>query len=229
MESYRDELSAVLSVSPLSARMAPNDTNDAGTLFVKFPAGAVRRCKVTLFQFTFPLLPSSRSRKIDQCQRCWQFHPVRGCTRPVVCRLCGAKHLEADHPAASTPTTTGAAPCAVDLPKCANCQGPHSPDDSRCSLRPRRTKAGTLEAPSPASRLHLRSLGRRARQRQLASAASVPSTTEDEQSPASDTNMDHEPEPEPKPAPAPPPTSPPREVPPANKTGNRWATVFADL
>lgn len=43
LDSCRVELSAVLSVRPLSLRMASNDTDNTGTLFVQFPTGKVRR------------------------------------------------------------------------------------------------------------------------------------------------------------------------------------------
>jgi hypothetical protein len=80
--------------------------------------------------------------KAIQCTRCYQWHNSRECIRPQRCRLCGANHPEAEHTSQCNTSQPHSCP-----PRCLNCGGPHTADDSTCLLRPTRgPKTGSEKA-----------------------------------------------------------------------------------
>lgn len=166
LDTYRSEISTVFGVEPVSVRVADNNTTSTGTLFLSFPAGRVKpRKSFTMLHWTFSLLPANRKPRIRQCTRCWGFHNVHGCTRPVRCRLCGSsEHDGTSHDLLSKDPE-------VLTPKCVNCKGPHAADHSRCPLHPFVMKGGRLTLPSRSERGATRAEQNQLRRRTVAAAA----------------------------------------------------------
>ncbi|PIM97047.1 hypothetical protein CDL12_30490 [Handroanthus impetiginosus] len=68
-----------------------------------------------------------RSKRPKQCFRCQHyFHSSQNCNFPAVCVKCAGDHLSSDCPHDKT-----------TVPTCANCQGAHTANFSRCPKNPR--------------------------------------------------------------------------------------------
>jgi hypothetical protein len=69
--------------------------------------------------------------KTIQCQRCFQWHNTRCCTRAQRCRTCGSSnHTEGNHSTRCITAKPHTCPA-----RCLHCGGPHPADDPNCHLR----------------------------------------------------------------------------------------------
>ena len=98
--------------------------------------------------------------QIAQCDRCLDFHPTRGCSRPPACKNCGSvQHAEEE--------------CRA-LTKCRNCGGPHRSDSRSCLARPFRGG----ERPAGTQLQMIRQGGQRAYSRALKDHEALLATTQ---------------------------------------------------
>lgn len=102
--------------------------------------------KFRLFDESGPALPFSRRRPIEQCQRCWGFHSTRNCVKGLRCDKCSGTHEKAE--------------CKANIPKCANCAGPHEATNPDCMARPSR-QYGQITPRTPAELRIIRQRGQR--------------------------------------------------------------------
>jgi hypothetical protein len=113
-----------------------------------------------LFSFTgpvkgpFTIFDSDRARpvvdtvRIVQCPTCLAFHGPKPCSARPKCPVCG----KAAHPPASEKSL------CLDLPKCANCNGPHEALAPSCPARPT-VDNGRIRRPTTAQLAAIRQAG----------------------------------------------------------------------
>lgn len=211
---YAAEVEAALGHKPLSVHMADNGTPTTCTLFLSFARGNVKPSRrLRLYGADLRLVRSKRNAKIQQCTRCFGFHPTRGCSRPALCRLCGSS----DHVADGHPTRSD---IVLDhVLRCVQCHGPHAADSQNCPARPVNSN-GRRVSPSRTELGHIRARGREARRKtikeyeaskQPAQASASPPSPESHTE-REDVDMQDSGDPEPHIAPAAAPTSFARSV-----------------
>lgn len=139
-EDYIEELEAATGVKPLSVRAKAREGEITGTILVSFPVGKIRPgSKVTLFGYFLIIKKAEEKERIHQCSNCWRFHRTQGCSRNPRCQHCG----DEEHNTSEHVQSAGENPQNLDynLPRCANCHGPHPVKEPGCPARPHRDPA----------------------------------------------------------------------------------------
>lgn len=142
----RNEAAAQAGTEPISVRESRHN-NDACPMktvlisFLKKPAKRFQLFGTSSWARIIEKLPP-----VTQCEKCWDFHPIRRCDRAQRCKTCGKNHIE---DSLCTKTT-----------QCTNCRGPHPADFTGCPARPMKQN-GTLKRLTKAEKGKIRQLGER--------------------------------------------------------------------
>ena len=92
------------------------------------------------------------TKPIKQCLTCWAYGHLK-CNKGPKCRTCAGDHKESDHTCLECPQSENNHTQCTHMPsKCANCNGQHPADDTRCPTRI--ALIGTTRTPTKGGRLH---------------------------------------------------------------------------
>lgn len=143
-------------VQPIKFYWSKKSTDQTvGTLVVAVSEAEAGKIPFKIQLFSHKTIIKRKHAKItlERCDRCWDMHNPRNCTRTSRCRLCASTaHLTADHPAED------------NARRCCNCDGPHPADHTGCSALPR-VERGQVVRPSRSQVKAMRKIGARERQR----------------------------------------------------------------
>lgn len=133
---YIEEVEAATGTRPLSLIIKGSEGEDTGTLLLSFRTGSIKAGKkVTLFGRSLLIKKTTVKEKIQQCERCWRFHPTLGCPRAIRCSTCGSEDHDAHAHAIEASRSSDP---ELHTRKCPNCHGPHTATSATCPARPSR-------------------------------------------------------------------------------------------
>ena len=78
--------------------------------------------------------PLEKKASIEQCHRCWSYHPTKFCSRAPKCGRCASPNHREDV-------------CPAEIARCANCCGPHHFATHNCLARPTRKNGQLVHRP----------------------------------------------------------------------------------
>ena len=145
-EMIMAECQAVCGVTPIQVRPNYVKTGQYSTSWIIHFKQVPANLKFRLFDESGPSIRFSRRRPIEQCQRCWGYHSTRTCVKGLRCESCSGTHEKME--------------CTANIPKCANCAGPHESSHHDCMARPTRLH-GQVTPRTPAELRIIRLRGQR--------------------------------------------------------------------
>ena len=145
-EMVISECQSVCGAVPILVRQSPTKLGQYSTSWLVHFRQKPSNLKFRLFEKNGPAMPYTRQRSIEQCQRCWGFHPARICTKSQRCGRCSDVHETSE--------------CQVKIPKYSNCAGPHDSYELKYMARPRRQQ-GIIVPRTPSELRIIRERGHR--------------------------------------------------------------------
>ena len=145
-EMVKSECQAVCGVTPIQVRPNYVKLGQYSTSWIIHFKQVPANLKFRLFDESGPAMKFSRKRPIEQCQRCWGYHSTRTCVKGQRCEKCSETHEKTA--------------CKANIPKCANCAGPHEASNPDCMARPSR-QYGQVTPRTPAELRIIRERGNR--------------------------------------------------------------------